>query len=211
MIVHLAAILCAAAIWYLRYDRPGAQEDLRWVFFFWYALTPWSNRRWIYKTWIFNLGCLYIFYYKRQRQQRYGEATEAETRQLGRDSNHDRYQSRFDYNDAWNMMKPVIFPCRTSHTRLFPRKHSFFYSYLFVGIPVGWRGYVSTVLSADLKTLPRNRGQPGTGWFNVDSADYLARGENLHGLQGKLDEYLESQVGPIEDSAIYKVLIVLVE
>lgn len=92
-------------------------------------------------------------------------------------------------------MKPVIFPCRTSHTRLFPKKHSFSYSYLFVGIPVGWRGYISTVLSADLKTL---RGQPGNGWFDVDSADYLARGENPHGLQGKLDEYLESQVCYIE-------------
>lgn len=98
-------------------------------------------------------------------------------------------------------MKPVIFPCRTSHTRLLPKKHSFSYTYLLVGIPVGWRGYVSTVLSADLKTLPCSRGQLGNGWFNVNCADHLARGENLHGLQGKLDEYLESQVCYIDINA----------
>ncbi len=193
MIVHLAAVLCAAAIWYPRYiyDRAGTQEDLRWVVSFCYALTPWSN----HKTYIFGVCCLVFLYYRRQRQQRNRNATGAEIRNLVRASNHGLSRNISDYNDAWSMMKPVIFPCRTSHTRLFPKKHSFSYSYLFVGIPVGWRGYISTVLSADLKTL---RVQPGNGWFDVDSADYLSRGENPHGLQGKLDEYLESQVCYIE-------------
>ncbi|KAL6721362.1 hypothetical protein ACLMJK_000465 [Lecanora helva] len=41
--------------------------------------------------------------------------------------------------------------------------------------------------------------QPEDGWFNIDSSDYLARGESLHGLRGKLDDYLESQNENIQD------------
>ena len=200
MIVQLGAVLCAAAFWYprFRYDHAGTQKDLRWILLFWFTLTPWSNRRWVYKAWIFNIWLAHFFLYESQRQKRNRAAIEAETRKLVKGSEDGLYRSKFGYDDEWGAMKPVIFPCRTSHTRLFPKKHSFSYSYLFVGIPVGWRGSVSTVLSADLKTVHWSLGQLENGWFNVDSADYLARGENLHGLQGKLDEYLESQVGQIE-------------
>lgn len=194
MVVQLAAVLCTATIWFLgsRYDRVGVQKDLRWVFLFWYAVTPWSNRGWVYKAWTFDIWWVYFFC---QGQKRETEDTEAETQKLVTEIKDGLCRSDVGYNDARSTMKPLLFPCQTSHTRLFPKKHSFSYSYLFVGIPVGWRGYVSTVLSADLKTLPWSHCKPENCWFNVDAADYLARGENLHGLQGKLDEYLESQVG----------------
>ena len=93
-----------------------------------------------------------------------------------------------------NPLRPLVFPSRTTHTRLFPKKHSFSYSYLFVGIPVGWRGSVGSFLSADLETLSSEDHPQKHGWLSVESADYLDRGDNARGLQGKLDSYLQSQV-----------------
>ncbi|KAI6315813.1 hypothetical protein MCOR34_004520 [Pyricularia oryzae] len=81
--------------------------------------------------------------------------------------------------------KPLLVPSRTTHSRMFPEKHSFSYSYLLVGIPVGWTGAAGGLVSAD---TPLQR-----GWYDVDAADYLARGRGYLGLRGKLDEYLESQ------------------
>lgn len=91
-------------------------------------------------------------------------------------------------------LKPLIFPCRTNHTRFFPKRHSFSYSYLFVGIPVGWCGSVGSFLSADVRLTEESVKSPENAWFSVDSADYLARGESRSGLRGKLDAYLQSQV-----------------
>ena len=93
-----------------------------------------------------------------------------------------------------DLLKPLLFPCRTSHTRMFPKKHSFSYSYLFVGIPIGWRGSAGTLLSADMESLPWNGWGRWRAWFSVESADYLERGDSVHGLRGKLDSYLETQV-----------------
>ena len=93
-----------------------------------------------------------------------------------------------------NPLRPLVFPCRTTHTRLFPKKHSFSYSYLLVGIPVGWRGSVGSFFSADLKSLFLKDPRQKQGWLSVECADYLNRGDNVHGLQGKLDSYLRSQV-----------------
>lgn len=94
--------------------------------------------------------------------------------------------------------KPLFFPSRTTHTRLFPKKHSFSYSYLLVGIPVGWQGSVGGMLSADQGTH-RTRGGPESGpsgrsWFTVDAGDYLDRGNRQHGLDGKLRKFIRSQV-----------------
>lgn len=86
--------------------------------------------------------------------------------------------------------KPMLFPCQTTHTRLFPKKHSFSYSYLLVGVPVGWEGTAGSMIST---------GQPQhgrKGWYHIDPADYLERGNAQLGLRGKLDKYLESQVIP---------------
>ena len=92
-------------------------------------------------------------------------------------------------------LKPMLFPCRTSHTRIFPKKHSFSYSYLFVGIPIGRRGFENGIISADPRLLTRHEGKMKRAWFSVDSADYLRRGDSQRGLYGKLDDYLRSQVG----------------
>lgn len=97
------------------------------------------------------------------------------------------------------LAKPMIFPCRTSHTRLFPKIHSFSYSYLWVGIPVGWRGSVGGMLSSDaskqsypwyMRLLSPNA---GGAWNTVDGDDYLGRGHVDGGLQEKLQNYLQSQ------------------
>ena len=97
-------------------------------------------------------------------------------------------------------VKPMLFPCRTSHVRMFPKKHGFSYSYLLVGIPVGWKGSVGGMLSAD---TPKNQTpwymrllslRPGGAWFTVNGDNYLGRGHVDGGLQGKLKKYLESEV-----------------
>lgn len=97
-------------------------------------------------------------------------------------------------------VKPLLIPCTTTHRRTFPEKHAFVYSYLVVGIPVGWRGNYAGMVSCDVdeagwlswfSLAPRTAGR---GWFHVDPADYLERGNGQLGLRGKLDAYLTSQV-----------------
>jgi hypothetical protein len=92
---------------------------------------------------------------------------------------------------------PYLIPCRTTHARQFPKKHSFAYSYLVVGIPVGLKGNVNGMLSVDDKShgswnfvhdLCRR------GWYTVNASDYMHRGHGDDGLRGKLDSYLRSQV-----------------
>ena len=82
-------------------------------------------------------------------------------------------------------LKPVIFPCRTTHKRIFPEVHSLSYSYLFVGVPVGWSSSAGSILSSDCEA--------SSTWFSVHQEDYLARGVHSLGLRGKLDDYLRSQ------------------
>lgn len=84
--------------------------------------------------------------------------------------------------------KPYFVPCRTTHARFFPKKHSFSYSYLLVGIPVGCSANIDGMLSMDLGV-----GHP-RAWYDVDAVDYLQRGSGHLGLRGKLDSYLISQV-----------------
>lgn len=98
-------------------------------------------------------------------------------------------------------LKPLIFPCRTSHTRIFPRKHSFSYSYLFVGIPIGYQGSSGSLLSVGGEKTFVDEAQKSKHIFNttkslfhIEAADYLSRGNSL-GLEGKLHAYLRSQVG----------------
>jgi hypothetical protein len=96
--------------------------------------------------------------------------------------------------------KVLLFPGRTTHSRFFPKKHSFSYSYLVVGIPVGWEGNAAGMVSVGVKKQtglsswfsldPRGR----SGWFTVDASDYLERGKGELGLRGKLDAYLRTQV-----------------
>lgn len=97
-------------------------------------------------------------------------------------------------------LKPLIFPCRTSHTRMFPQKHSFSYSYLLVGIPIGFQGSSGCLLTPGreefLYESTETKHAPKTTrfWFRVKAADYLSRGNHTLGLEGKLHAYLRSQV-----------------
>jgi hypothetical protein len=109
-------------------------------------------------------------------------------------------QTSSHYSEDDLPVKPMFFPCRTSHVRIFPKKHGFSYSYLLVGMPVGWRGSVGGMLSADtpkdqtswyMKLLSL---RPGGAWFTVNGDDYLGRGHVEGGLKGKLKNYLESEV-----------------
>lgn len=89
--------------------------------------------------------------------------------------------------------KVLLIPGLTTHTRLFPEKHSFDYSYLVVGIPVGWEGISGGMVSSYSKkrswlSLSRK------GWYHINPEDYLDRGNGELGLRGKLDAYLRSQV-----------------
>ena len=87
---------------------------------------------------------------------------------------------------------PLMIPCRTTHTRLSPTKHSFSYSYLFVGIPVGWTGRAGTILSAD-SHCRAVQGDRRRTWFSVEAEDYLERENHPGGLRGKLFKYLRTQ------------------
>ena len=82
------------------------------------------------------------------------------------------------------LLPPLLIPSRTTHSRLFPQRNTFSYPYLFVGIPVGVRGRISKALSVDSEKR---------SWFNVDSADYLGRGNGHLGLAAKLKSYLHTQ------------------
>lgn len=90
-----------------------------------------------------------------------------------------------------------LIPCRITHRRKFPKRHAFSYSYLTVGIPVGYRGSINGMISvddADISTSWFSEIWRVKSWFRVDSDDYLERGSNKLGLRGKLDRYLDSQV-----------------
>ncbi len=202
-----------AGVWYARYiyDRPGAATDLIFFILIWIGASrsdpqrsP-SNLHWRSHSLLEGYCCLHYvccvglsFFniymlsqiYKRYQDNRIDlEESEAKIKRLQCDHN-----GRYTGQSPSSALKPIFFPCRTSHIRMFPQAHSFSYSYLFVGIPVGWRGRISSLLNIDLKSLPCSGRKPRIGWFSVDSADYLARGDSIHGLRGKLDTYLESQV-----------------
>ncbi|KAK6437318.1 hypothetical protein LTR95_006494 [Oleoguttula sp. CCFEE 5521] len=89
-----------------------------------------------------------------------------------------------DHRIDEELLPPLLIPSKTTHTRLFPKKHSFDYSYLLVGIPVGSSGRLSNALSVD--------GSP-PAWFDVRSADYLNRGDSHLTLANKLKSYLHTQ------------------
>lgn len=97
--------------------------------------------------------------------------------------------------------KAALFPCKTTHARLFPKRHAFTYSYLVVGIPVGWDGAAGGMVSSGVEegasTFSRwfsFKRRTRKAWFNIDAADYLERGNRELGLRGKLDAFLRSQV-----------------
>lgn len=85
--------------------------------------------------------------------------------------------------------KPMFFPVQTSHTRLFPQVHSLSYPFMWTGIPIGFRGTIGGVLSCERKI---EKCRPA--WFTIDACDYMPRSTDQIGLDGKLREFLISQV-----------------
>lgn len=91
-------------------------------------------------------------------------------------------KSAFTVDDA------LILPGRISHTRLFPKFHSFTYSYLMAGIPIHSNNQENSLLSVDERPWFKR------GWLRVEANDHLGRGGNEHGIRRKLESYLISQV-----------------
>ncbi|PVH84877.1 hypothetical protein DL98DRAFT_546643 [Cadophora sp. DSE1049] len=77
-----------------------------------------------------------------------------------------------------------LIPCRTTHSRLFPVKHSFSYSYLTVGIAVGYKGSVNRMIGVDEHSCSPVWSKVPFGklftrsWFSIRASDYLQRGLN---------------------------------
>ena len=188
--MNLSSLLLSSAIlpyllrWKVDYD--GAKYDFQWTA----LLSAWMYRRSLvnlatntpalvlrYPLWgfigAFLLSLLNFKYFLSTRESRNGNAALS--------GNH-------------GDLRPLVIPSRTSHTRLFPEKHSFSYSYLLVGIPIGWRGSLGSLLSADLDSIENDGLRPRKGWFSVEATDYLHRGDDVHGLSGKLGTYLQTQV-----------------
>ncbi|TGO21316.1 hypothetical protein BPAE_0226g00030 [Botrytis paeoniae] len=96
-------------------------------------------------------------------------------------------------------LKPMLFPTKTSHLRLFPKRHGFSYSYLLTGIPIGWTGSSGGMISVDEKNdgLPWYRRvlslQSMSPWYVVNGGYYLERGHVSGGLEGKLKRFLHDQ------------------
>lgn len=86
--------------------------------------------------------------------------------------------------------KARIFPCQTKHARMFPKRHSFEYSYLQCGFPIVPAGVTSDGTEIGLgKDISL-----GSWWLRVRAEDYLERGNGALGFYGKLQIYLRAQV-----------------
>lgn len=93
---------------------------------------------------------------------------------------------------------PWILPSRTTHTRIFPKTHSFAYSYLLVSVPVGFEGRCGSLISVG---NVKNK-----GWLHVQGSDYLDRSSSETTLEAKLNEYLQSQVQYSPSTPYYRSL-----
>ena len=86
--------------------------------------------------------------------------------------------------------KPRIFPCSTKHARMFPKRHSFEYSYLQCGFPI-----IPTAVSSEGTEVGLGEDSfLGKWWLRVKAEDYLERGSGTLGFYGKLRLYLRAQV-----------------
>jgi hypothetical protein len=86
--------------------------------------------------------------------------------------------------------RPWIFPCRTQHARMFPKRHAFGYSYLLCGFPI-----VPAGTASDGVDVGDGRDKEmGNWWLRVRAEDYLARGNGALGFYGKLKAFMREQV-----------------
>ena len=85
--------------------------------------------------------------------------------------------------------KPRIFPCQTTHARMFPKRHAFAYSYLQCGYPI-----VCSRAQQDETGFPSGGDRYlGSWWLRVRAEDYLERGDGELGFYQKLRKYLKAQ------------------
>jgi hypothetical protein len=86
--------------------------------------------------------------------------------------------------------KARIFPCQTTHARIFPKRHAFAYSYLQCGFPI-----VPSGITCNENELPSGEDkQLGRWWLRIRAEDYLERGDGALGFYWKLKTYLRNQV-----------------
>lgn len=204
----------------IQQDAASVKQDLPWIlsslfflfcrhdFFYSGILEASSSYIWTLLVWGVSLCFVIIFFLStcyrwRIKWRRFSQSSCSSS--VGRGGNNNNNNTP---NPGSSLKrKPLIFPCRTSHTRIFPRKHSFSYSYLFVGVPIGGdQGASGSLLSVGSETRLDNDDDEeedektkqifntAKSWFHVEAADYLNRGNSL-GLEGKLHAYLRSQVG----------------
>lgn len=113
------------------------------------------------------------------------------------------FASRTSYESTWQGPgRPYLIPCKTSHRRPFPKPHSFTYSYLTVGIPVGFRGSVNGMIGVEENPVCVFGSLLPFGhlwlrsWYYIQVSDHLYGGHGGLGLRGKLNIYLQSEVQP---------------
>ncbi|KAF2634487.1 hypothetical protein P280DRAFT_438813 [Massarina eburnea CBS 473.64] len=88
----------------------------------------------------------------------------------------------------WTLEHPgsLIFPCQTTHARVFPKKHAFDYSYLLCGFPI-----VPAGVAADGNNVGDGKDRSmGSWWLRIRAEDYLERGMGGLGFYGKLQTFL---------------------
>ena len=102
--------------------------------------------------------------------------------------------------------RPLLFPSRLTHARIFPEKYHYWINYFLVGIPVGLRGRIGALMSIDsdgsdphspasksflcsANGLLRN-----LFWFRINTSMYLHRGDGHPSLSAKLEHFLKDRV-----------------
>lgn len=195
----IAAFFINAVFWSIRlkHDSRGVKDEFGWILacFFWSQRYELFWERSVLLRAVFALFFLSASFYLSgpfSYRDSISHAGGAETKIV----NTTRTRVERSHTPPPQLLKPLLFPCRTTHTRLFPKKHSFSYSYLCVGIPIGWQGSLNGFLSVDFGGHLTGKAYQEwwPSWFSIMSSDYLNRGSHAAGLKGKLDDYLESQV-----------------
>lgn len=99
--------------------------------------------------------------------------------------------------------RPQLYPARLTHARFFPEKYHYWINYFLVGVPVGLRGRVGSVVS-----IESDQHIPVTSpvytfvkrifriplWFRIDTSWYLHRGDGHLTLAAKLVHFLKERV-----------------
>lgn len=102
--------------------------------------------------------------------------------------------------------RPLLYPARLTHARFFPEKYHYWINYFLVGVPVGLRGRVGSVVS--IESDQSDQHTPVTNpfysfvkrvfriplWFRIDTSWYLHRGDGHLTLAAKLEHFLKERV-----------------